>query len=85
MSNVATRIHAVLAELDGIGKNQMMQGGSAHYAYRGIEDLTKTLNPLFSKHGIFFVPYAREHHEESFETSNGKSMRSTYIDRKSVV
>lgn len=47
---------AVMAELPNIGKGAKSPEG---YAYRGIEQVTKHVQPLFAKHGIVIVPSAQ--------------------------
>lgn len=44
---------AVMAELPAIGKTDQAPEG---YAYRGIEAITKQLQPLLAKHGVVIVP-----------------------------
>jgi hypothetical protein len=46
---------AVMGELRGIGKDDKSPEG---YAYRGIEAVTRQLQPLFAKHGIVIAPCA---------------------------
>jgi hypothetical protein len=46
---------AVMAELPSIGKGDKSPEG---YAYRGIEAVTKHVQPLFAKHGVVIVPKA---------------------------
>jgi len=53
--NVHERICAVIAEMPGIGKGGRLQGSNG-YAFRGIEQMTAALQPLFGKHGLHFVP-----------------------------
>lgn len=46
---------AVMAELPNIGKSDKSPEG---YAYRGIEAVTKHLQPLLARHGVVIVPDA---------------------------
>jgi hypothetical protein len=54
--SVQEALAAVMAELPGIGKENNSPEG---YAYRGIEAVTKHLQPLLAKHGIVIVPKAQ--------------------------
>lgn len=53
--NVSQALAAVMAELPNIGKGDKSPEG---YAYRGIEAVTKHLQPLLAKHGVVIVPDA---------------------------
>lgn len=53
---VVQAITAVMADLPGIGKSDRSPEG---YAYRGIEAITKQLQPLLARHGVVIVPSAR--------------------------
>ena len=58
MSDKATvqeAIAAVMSELPNIGKRDKSPEG---YAYRGIEAVTKHVQPLFAKHGVVVAPSA---------------------------
>lgn len=48
-------IAAVMAELPNIGKGDKSPQG---YSYRGIEQVTKHVQPLFAKHGVVISPAA---------------------------
>lgn len=52
---VVEALAAVMGELRGIGKDDKSPEG---YAYRGIEAVTRQLQPLFAKHGIVIAPNA---------------------------
>lgn len=53
--SVQQAIAGVMAELPNIGKGDKSPEG---YAYRGIEAVTKHVQPLFAKHGVVIVPGA---------------------------
>lgn len=61
MDNTATpagvirAISAVMADLPAIGKKDKSPEG---YTYRGIEAITKSLQPLLARHGVVIVPNA---------------------------
>lgn len=52
---VVKALAAVMAELPAIGKGDKSPEG---YSYRGIEAITKHLQPLLAKHGVVIVPNA---------------------------
>ena len=54
---VTQALSAVMAEMPGIGKDQKAAGAQGGYSYRGIEDITRTLQPIFARHGIVMVPH----------------------------
>lgn len=53
--SVYQAISAVIAELPNIGKGDKSPEG---YQYRGIESITRQLQPLLAKHGVVIVPQA---------------------------
>lgn len=54
-AGVTRAIAAVMADLPAIGKKDKSPEG---YTYRGIEAITKNLQPLLAKHGVIIVPNA---------------------------
>lgn len=52
---VVAALSKVMAELPAIGKGERSNEG---YSYRGIETITKHLQPLLAKHGVVIVPSA---------------------------
>lgn len=54
--SVQSAVAAVMAELPNIGKSDKSPEG---YAYRGIEAVTKHVQPLFARHGVVIAPRAR--------------------------
>lgn len=53
--SVVKALTAVMGELPAIGKNDRSPEG---YQYRGIEQITKHLQPLLANHGVIIVPSA---------------------------
>lgn len=53
---VVASLAKVMAELPGIGKNETASPAQGGYAYRGIEAITRAVQPLLAKHGVVFVP-----------------------------
>ncbi|MBF0808845.1 ERF family protein [Rothia nasimurium] len=58
MSEAHKRWHAVLAELKAIGKDSVNQ--QQRFQYRSIDDIKNHLNPLLSRHGVFYYPSLTE-------------------------
>lgn len=54
-TTVQQAVAAVMAELPNIGKGERSPEG---YQYRGIEAVTKHVQPLLAKHGVVLVPRA---------------------------
>ena len=54
--SVTAALSLVMADLPGISKGDKSPEG---YSYRGIEAITKQLQPLLAKHGVVFTPKAR--------------------------
>lgn len=52
--SVTQALAAVIADLPGIGKDEKNQAQG--WSYRGIEQMTAALQPLFGRHGVVFVP-----------------------------
>ena len=57
MAEIHDRMHRILADLDAIPKTRAVSGGGASYRFRGIDDAMNHLNPLLTKHGVFFHPF----------------------------
>lgn len=55
--NIYESMTSVLADIDHIGKDKKSQQG---YAYRGVDQVLNTLQPLFAKHKIFCTPEVLE-------------------------
>lgn len=54
--NVIEALRRVITELPAIGKDLNATAAQGGYAYRGIEQITREVQPLFAKHGVVFVP-----------------------------
>lgn len=68
---------AVLADLPAIGKNQrnVQQG----FQFRGIDDVLDALNPVLSKHGVFYVPDVVERLSEERPTKSGGVLYTVHL------
>jgi hypothetical protein len=56
-SNVVEALQAVMADLPAIGKDSKADPRQGGYAYRGIEAITREVQPLFAKYGVVFAPH----------------------------
>lgn len=56
--HVTTALARVMAELPGMPKAEYAPANMGGYAYRGIETMTRTIQPLLAKHGVVIVPHA---------------------------
>jgi len=54
---VQQAISAVVSELPAIGRDGRAAPQQGGYAYRGIEAITREVQPLFAKHGVVIVPH----------------------------
>lgn len=54
--NVIAALADVIDSLPSIGRDGRASAQQGGYAYRGIEQITKAVAPLFAKHGIVFIP-----------------------------
>lgn len=59
--NVAQALAKVMGELPAIGKEGKADPKQGGYAYRGIEQITREAQRLFSKYGVVFVPRVTSH------------------------
>lgn len=59
-TNVIAALARVMDEMPGIGKDQRASAQQGGYAYRGIEQITRELQPLLARHGVVFSPHRVE-------------------------
>lgn len=69
MSTVHEAIGSIIAELEGVGKNQ--RNKEQGYNFRGIDDVLKAVHPLLGKHGVFFAPDVVEREYEERVSAKG--------------
>ena len=75
-ATVFERISFVIATMEGVGKLQKNSApGQGGYSYRGIEDITKMLRPLFGRAGIFFLPRVNLREVSTVPTKSGGSQQ----------
>lgn len=72
-----TKIYAqmskVMAEVRAIGKNGKNEDDN--YTFRKVDDVYNALQPVLSKHGVFFVPSVLESTEEKIGTAKRTQVR----------
>lgn len=64
---------AIAAEIGAIGKDKRCTQG-ASFAYRGIDDVYNSLNPIMAKHDVFMLPIAGERTTDQRQTKTGGIM-----------
>lgn len=62
-------IGRIIEELEPIGKNQ--RNKEQNYAFRGIDDVLKSIHPLFAKYGVFVAPSVIERQYEERLSARG--------------
>lgn len=75
--NVVERMIAVMAEVGHIGKKK--QSPDLKYPFRGIDDITPVVQPLFVKHGVLLTARVIDREREVVTTSGGKAMFSVRL------
>lgn len=75
--NVVERMLAVMAEVGSIGKGREAPG--LKYKFRGIDDITPVVQPLFVKHGVVLTQRVVEREREVVKTSAGTAMFSVRL------
>lgn len=69
--SVQAALAAIIGELPGIGKDEQMGTGQYGYKYRGIETITRNVQPLLSKYGVVIIPQSNIHSiVPAFESKN---------------
>lgn len=76
--SVSQALADVITELPGIGKDGRADPKQGGYAYRGIEQITTQVQPLFAKHGIVFAPRVESWEVRDIEV-NGKPWTDTFL------
>ena len=76
--SVTEALAAVIAEMPGIGKDMQAAAQQGGYAYRGIEAITREVQPLFAKHGIVVAPHVHSYEVDHIEV-NGKPWTDTRL------
>ncbi len=64
----------ILRDLPAVGKGSTAPASMGNYSFRGIDDTLNALNPILSKHGVFYVPIVEERRDSDRQTSGGKSL-----------
>ena len=76
--SVTEALAAVIAEMPGIGKTNQASAQQGGYAYRGIEAITREVQPLFARHGIVVAPHVHSYEVDNIEV-NGKPWTDTRL------
>jgi len=72
-------IPKIMAEVGAIGKAH--QNKMQNYAYRGVDDVMATVQPLMAKHGMFVYPCVRRiQHEQVLAGKNQTPMMHVIAD-----
>lgn len=71
---ICKQMAKVLADLPAIGKEGKAPANMGGYAFRGVEDVLNALNPILSKHEVFFLPEVLERLEAVRSTKGGGTM-----------
>ena len=77
-ANVTEALRRVMAELPGIGKDERADPRQGGYAYRGIEAITRQVQPLLARHGVVLAPHVHSHEVVDIEV-NGKPSTDTRL------
>ena len=77
--NVQTAWAAVMADVQGLGKNQRVDSGPARFNFRGVDDVMNAVGPVLRKHGVSVVPTAVTATPENVTTRNGAVMRNVTV------
>lgn len=75
-TTVVEALAAIMSELPAIAKDQKSTQG---YKYRGIEQITRALQPLLAKYGVVYVPHVRSCEMVSL-TINGNPWTDTRLE-----
>lgn len=70
--NIFETIDLIMKEVPAIGKTK--QNTKQNYKFRGIDDVTNKLQPIFAKYKLFVVPKVLEQTREERKTSMGGTL-----------
>ena len=70
---------AVMADVQGLSKNQRVDSGPARFNFRSVDDVMNAVGPVLRTHGVSVVPTAVTHHPEDVTTSKGSKMRNVTV------
>jgi ERF superfamily len=77
-ASVAAGIHVligrVLKDLPAVGKGSQAPASMGNYSFRGIDDTLNALNPILSKHGVFFIPIVEKRRDSDRQTGKGGTL-----------
>lgn len=78
--NVIEAISNIIREMPGIGKDSQAAAQQGGYAYRGIEAITREVQPLFARYGVVVAP-----HVHSFEVDHINVNNKPWTDTRLLV
>ena len=58
--SVQAAIAAIIRDMPAIGKDDKAPGNMGGFSYRGIEAMTRSIQPLLGQHGVVIIPQAGE-------------------------
>ncbi len=73
------KIPAIMSEVGAIEKNRSSADGPK-YKFRGIDDLYFALQPLLSKHGVFFTPNIVAQSREERQSKSGNTLTYSILN-----
>lgn len=76
-NKIYSSIVNVISDIDAIKKDKKSTQG---FMYRGVDDVSNTLKPLFAKHKIFIVPSVKTVTRETKATTKGGEVTVTILD-----
>lgn len=78
--SVTEALAKVITDMPGIGKDLQAAAQQGGYAYRGIEAITREVQPLFAKYGVVVAP-----HVHSFEVDHIEVNSKPWTDTRIMV
>lgn len=79
LPNVQQAWAAVMADVQGLGKNQRVDSGPARFNFRGVDDVMNAVGPVLRTHGVSVVPTSVTATPEDVVTSKGSKMRNVTV------
>ena len=83
--NVFEAWAAVMADVQGIGKNEQVTQGPARFNFRGVDSTVNAVGPALRKHGVTVVPTAEHIDTERYQTAKGGLMQGAIVRMRYTV
>lgn len=77
--SVVEAVAAVMAEVQGVGKDDFHDAPGAKFRFRGIDAVMNAVGPALRKHHVVVVPQLVSVERKDVTTSNGKPTRETCV------